>query len=132
MVFDSFESTGLIVAILGRTGSYVSNKLDVFETVFADQRVLDGLCRRIDDGHEPLTTRINGYLVAASALTSGFDCIGYVVMLLPADTSEKSIDCLDFVEIMLNQCSLIADLVEQNQQLKQSAETESASFANVN
>ena len=131
MVFDSFEGTGIIIAILGRTGSYVSNRLDIFETVFTDQLILDELCRRIDDGHEPLITQIDGYLVAASALTSGFDCIGYVVMLLPAWTSEKSLECLDFVEIILNQCSIIAGLINQNQQLKQSAETELASFASV-
>ena len=127
MVFDSFEGTDFIVAILGRTGSYVASKLDVFESVFADQRILDELCRRIDDGHEPLITHIDSYLLAASALTSGFDNIGYVVILLPVDTSEKSIDCLDFLEIILNQCSLLAGLVDQNQQLSQSSKAELAS-----
>ena len=68
MVFDSFESTDLIVAIIGCTGSYVSNRLDVFESVFADQRVLDELCQRIDDGHEPLITHIDSYLLAAKQL----------------------------------------------------------------
>jgi hypothetical protein len=106
--------------------------LDVFESVFADQRVLDELCRRIDDGHEPLITHIDSYLLAAKAVASGFDNIGYAVILLPADTSEKSLEYLDFLEIILEQFSLIADLVEQNQQLKQSSETELASFACVN
>ena len=132
MVFDSFEGTDLIVAILGRTGSYVSNKLDVFEKVFADQRILAELCRRIDDGQEPLITHIDSYLLAAKAVTSGSDNIGYAVILLPACTFEKSFSCLDYIEIILDQFSLIAGLLGQNQHLGQSSRAELASFAGVN
>jgi hypothetical protein len=131
MVFDSFEGTDLIVAILGRSCSYVANKLDIFESVFSDQRILSELCRRIDDGQEPLIAHIDGYLIAASALTFGFDNIGYVVILLPDEAPEKSLECLDFVEIILNQCSLIAGLVNRNQQLKKFSKAESASLVSI-
>jgi hypothetical protein len=132
MIFDSFEGTDLIVAILDRTGSYVASRLDVFESVFADQRILDELCRRIDDGHEPLITHIDSYLLAAKAVTSGLDNIGYAVILLPACTFEKSFGCLDYIEIILDQFSLLAGLLSQNQQLQQSSKAELASFAGVN
>jgi hypothetical protein len=136
MVFDSFESTDFVVAILGRDGSCISSRPEVFGKVFPEQRLLDELCVKIDDGCEPLITRIDSYLVAAASLTSGFACcgasrrdnIGYAVILLPAGTSEKSIEYLDFVEIILEQFSLIAGLIERNQQLKDSCETEKGVF----
>jgi hypothetical protein len=136
-VFDGFDNTDIVVAILNRSGSYVSNRLDIFERVFAEQRLLDELCRRVDDGQEPLISQIDGYLVAACGLSSGFDGIGYAIMLLPGDSFGKSFEHLDFIEIILEQFSLVAGLIEQNQQLRDyseavKTEAESTAFASVN
>ncbi len=144
MVFDSFGDTDIVIAIIARSGSYVSNRLDIFERIFAERSLLDELCRRVDDGCEPLISQIDGYLVAASGLSSGFDGIGYAIMLLPACSFGQS-EHLDFgfdsahhfIEIILEQFSVIAGLIEQNQQLKDYSETEKtgaelAAFASVN
>lgn len=153
VVFDSFANTDIVLAILNRNGSYVSNKIEVFEQVFSEGKLLEELRRKIDDGHEPLITQIGEFLVAASALSADFNSMGYVIMLLPASTSsegsghssEKSPEYLDstgsrqveLIEIILEQFSLIAGLIEQNQQLIEYSETiktsaELAAFASVN
>jgi len=136
-VFDSFANTDIVVAILNHNGSYVSNKLDVFERIFAERILLDELCRRVDDGQEPLIAHIDGYLVAASGLSAGFNGVGYAVMLLPAGSFGNIPESLDFIEIILEQFSLIAGLIEQNQQLKDysgavKTDVELPAFANVN
>jgi hypothetical protein len=152
MVFDSFGDTDIVIAIIARSGSYVSNRLDIFERIFAERSLLDELCRRVDDGCEPLISQIDGYFVAASGLSSGFDgigstsspLVGYAIMLLPACSFGQS-EHLDFgfdsahhfIEIILEQFSVIAGLIEQNRQLKDYSETEKtgaelAAFASVN
>ncbi len=119
MVFDSFADTDVVVAILNHNGSYVASRLDVFEKVFCDRGLLDGLCRRVDDGQEPLIAHIDGFLVAASSLSAGFNGIGYVVMLLPGSSQQS----FEHIEIILEQFSLIAGLIEQNQQLRDYSES---------
>ncbi len=123
-VFDSFASTDIVLAILNHNGSYVANKLDVFEEVFSDQRLLDELCRRVNDGQEPVISQIDGFFVAAAGLSNGFEQVGYAIILLPAE----SFGHIDFIEIILEQFSTIAGLIEQNQQLKDSIETEKTIF----
>jgi hypothetical protein len=136
-VFNSFANTDIVVAILNHNGSYVSNKLDVFEQVFAERNLLDELCSRVDDGQEPLISQIDGFIVAASCLSSGLENVGYSVMLLPACSFGNTPESVDFIEIMLEQFSLIAGLIEQNQQLKDFSESgqivfELPVFANLN
>jgi hypothetical protein len=123
-VFDSFADTDIVLGILNHNGSYVSNKLDIFERVFADQRLLDELCKRVNDGQEPLFSQINEYFIAASGLSSGIEGIGYAVLLLPVESFRS----VDFVEVILEQFSTIAGLIEQNQQLKESGEIEKTIF----
>lgn len=118
-VFDSFAGTGVVVAILSRNGSYVASKVEVFEKVFADRRLLDELRRRVDDGQEPLLAQMDGFFIAAASLSSG---VGYAVMLVPACSFEQSED-FDFIEVILEQFSVIAGLVEQNQQLRDFGES---------
>jgi len=131
-VFDSFANTDIVLAILNHNGSYVANKLDVFEQVFSERTLLDELCRRVDDGQEPLISQIDDFLIAASGLSNGFKNIGYAIMLLPAGSTNSpqadSIKSIDFIEIILEQFSQIAGLIEQNQQLRDSSETEKTIF----
>lgn len=127
-VFGSFADTDIVLGILNHNGSYVSNKLDIFERVFADQRLLDELCRRVDDGQEPVFSQINEYFIAASGLSccgaSRREGIGYAVMLLPAESFKS----LDFIEVVLEQFSTIAGLIEENQRLRESGEIEKTIF----
>ena len=116
-VFDSFQNSDIILTILDRTGSYVSNKVEVFEQVFSSQELLDNLCGRIDDGCEPLISQIGDYAVAAMGLSANGSFGGYVVMLLPGCNLEKAIGCTDFIEIILSQVTLLAERAVQDSQI---------------
>lgn len=120
MMFDSIDNTDIVLAILGRNGSCMSSRPEVFAKVFADQKLLEDLCSKIDDGAEPVISKVDDCLVVASSLCAGVKNLGYAVMLLPGYSPEKSFEYLDFIEIIMDQFSLLAGVVEQNRQLAES------------
>ncbi|MFA6176304.1 MAG: hypothetical protein WC765_06975 [Phycisphaerae bacterium] len=117
MMFDNIGSSDIVLAVLGRDGSCTSSRPEVFAKVFANQGLLRDLCSKIDDGCEHLISRIDDCLIIGSSLLSGVNPIGYVIMLLPGYSPEKSFEYLDFIEIIMEQFSLLAGVVEQNQHL---------------
>ncbi|MDD5134513.1 MAG: hypothetical protein PHP01_03770 [Phycisphaerae bacterium] len=117
MMFDNLDSTDIVLAVLGRNGSCVSNRPEIFTKVFADQKLHENLCCKIDDGAEPVISKVDDCLVVASSLCAGIKNLGYVVMLLPGYSPEKSFEYLDFIEIIMNQFSLLAGVIEENRQL---------------
>ncbi len=116
-VFDSFQNSDIILTILDRGGSYVSNKVEVFEQVFSRQELLANLCGRIDDGCEPLIAQIGDYSVAATGFSANGSFGGYAVMLLPGCNLEKAVGCTDFIEIILSQIALLAERAVQDSQI---------------
>ena len=127
MMFNNIDCSDIVLAVLGRDGSCTSSRPDVFAKVFANQGLLRDLCSKIDDGCEHLISRIDDCLIIGSSLSSGADSIGYVIMLLPGYSPEKSFEYLDFIEIIMEQFSLLAGVIEQNQHLaglSQSAQTD--------
>jgi hypothetical protein len=129
LIFNKFADTDIALAILGRDGSFIANKPEVFGKVFPAHRLLAELCAKIDDGCEPLISQVDGHFVAASDISTDSGSIGYAVMLLPNDRPEKSIEYHDFIEIILEQFSLIAGLVELNQQLTDHGRAEMGGLA---
>jgi hypothetical protein len=137
LIFNKFDDTDIVLAILGRDGSFIANEPEAFGKVFPVHRLLEELCAKIDDGCEPLISQVDGHLVAASDISTDSGSIGYAVILLPSDNPEKSIEYHNFIEIILEQFSLIAALVETNQQLTRHGKVKkgsmaSAVFASVN
>lgn len=104
-VMESFEESEIILAVVDREGCYVSSKIDKFEEVFSNPQMLDEICRKIDDGYEPLTTEMGGYFLAGSAI----DSVGYSILLVPDYTPDKMGAYSDFAEIVLSQISMLAE-----------------------
>jgi hypothetical protein len=129
LIFEKLANNDIVVAILGRDGSFIANKPEIFSKVFSDHKLLKELCVRIDDGCEPLISQVNSHTVAASDLSTDSGSIGFVVMLLPGNSPEKSIESHDFIEIILEQFSLIAALVELNQQITGTDRIEAGGFS---
>jgi hypothetical protein len=117
MMFANIGCSDIVLAVLGRDGSCTSSKPEVFAKVFANQGLIRDLCSKIDDGCEHLISRIDDCLIIGSSLSSGANSIGYVIMLLPGYSPEKSFEYLDFIEIIMEQFSLLAGVVEQNRHL---------------
>jgi len=106
-VLESFEESETILTIVDKEGCYVSSKTDVFERIFADPRVLDSLCKKIDDGCEPLVSHIGSYFVAGSAVKN----VGYSILIVPNYSPDKNASYHDFAEIILSQVSLLTEKV---------------------
>jgi len=102
-VMENFEESEAIIAIADRGGSYVSSKTDEFESVFADPRILDGICSQIDDGCEPAATVIGKYFVAGYSINSA----GYAILLIPNYSPEKASAYHDLAEVILKQVSML-------------------------
>ncbi len=104
-VLESFEETEIVVAIVDREGCYVSNQTDVFETVFSDPRMLDEICRKIDDGCEPVITQMDGFLAAGASIND----VGYSILLVPNYSADKAAAYYDFIEIVLSQIGVLSE-----------------------
>lgn len=107
IVLESFEETEIILGIVDREGCWVSNKPDVFEQVISDPMMLDDMCRKIDDGCEPLLSHKDTYLIGGGAINDS----GYAILLVPNYSAEKSAAYNDFVEIVLSQIAMLSEKV---------------------
>jgi hypothetical protein len=115
-IFDILPSDGPVVMIIGRDGSHwVSNpekisELDISATFLKD------VCAKIDDGAEPVITRLNDFGVVAVQLATEQINYGYVIIALPQYSPESVLINIGLIEMLLNQIGLIAKLVEQGGQ----------------
>src|SRR3972149_1717231 len=101
MMFENIGCADIVFAILGREGSCISSRPEVFGKVFANQRLLHSLCSKIDDGAELMISRSDDCLIIGSSLSAGVKNLGYIIMLLPGYSPEESFEYLDFIEIMM-------------------------------
>jgi hypothetical protein len=114
LVFESFENTDITFALISKDGHCITNRPKVVAEVFANQKLLDSLCQRIDDGVEPSMIYLGDYLVAGASLLIGEDNNGFVIMILPGYGPERASASMDFIEIILSQVSLLAQEVGRN------------------
>jgi hypothetical protein len=114
LVFESFENTDITFALISKGGHCITNRPKVVSEVFANRKLLDSLCQRIDDGDEPTMAYLGEYLVAGSALLTDQEDNGFVVMILPGYSPEKTTASMDFIEVILSQISLLAREVGRN------------------
>ncbi len=116
LVFDCFGDSDITFALISKDTGCIANNPDVLNTVFSNQKLLDNLCRQIDDGNEPLVTRVDDFLVAATGLSAADENIGYVIMIMPGCSLQNSAGCTNLIEIILRQISLLASQVAHNTQ----------------
>jgi hypothetical protein len=114
LVFESFENTDITFALISKEGHCITSRPQVVAEVFSNQKLLDSLCQRINDGDEPTMAYIGDYLVAGSALLIDEDNNGFVIMILPGYGPEKASASMDFIEVILSQILLLAREVGRN------------------
>lgn len=84
-----------------------------------DQRLLKGICQRLDDGEDPLITPVKGGCVAACQLATERAHCGYLLIFLEGYTPQTIQANMQLVEMIFAQAELICELVEKNNQLHQ-------------
>lgn len=116
-VFDTVPEGGPLVLIMDRNNNRWPSdseelmKLDISESFFEE------LCSKIDDGSEPIFTQINEHSIIATGLTTEHSDCGYVMIAVPQSSPESTFSNIDLFEMLLNQFSVIAKLIEKNNHL---------------
>ena len=100
--------------IIGRDGNHWLSNSEKLSELDISESFLKGVCAKIDDGAEPVITRINDFGVVAVQLATEQTNYGYVIVALPQYSPESVLINIGLVEMLLNQIGLIARLVEQN------------------
>jgi hypothetical protein len=113
-VFESLPEQGVIVAIVGPDGTRRPSDPEEFARLGLDESAIAELRVRVDDGAEPVTTRIGDASIAMAQLTGEHVNLGYVIVAVPRYGAKSSGSDISLVEALLGQISLVARLVEKN------------------
>jgi hypothetical protein len=87
---------------------------DRYAKLNISEQFLKELCVKIDDGAEPVVTQIDDYSIVAAELSTERNNHGYAIFALPGYNPESTLVNIDLIEMLLNQLSLIARLIEKN------------------
>ena len=113
-LFSVLPEQGPIIVIMDKNGNCWSSDEDGLSGLKISRHLLREILARIDDGDEPVVTQSNAVGIAVAQLaTERTDC-GYVLIALPHSSAESAFINFDVIETLLDQISLVAELVEKN------------------
>ena len=113
-IFDILPEQGPIIVIMDRDGNCWPSDSEEFFKLNVGESFLRELCDKIDDGVEPIVTQANDFSIIATQLATEQTNCGYVIIALPQYSPESTLINIGLIEILLNQISLIAKLIEKN------------------
>ena len=113
-IFEVLPERGPIVVIIDREGNKWPSDPEEFAKLNISESFLKELCAKIDDGAEPVVTGADECSVIAAQLATERSNCGYVIVALPQYSPESTLVNIDLIEMILNQISLIAKLIEKN------------------
>ena len=113
-IFEDLPERGPIMVIMDRDGNIWPSDSEEFAKLNISEPFLKELCAKIDDGAEPVITQANDCSVVAAQLATEQNNCGYVIIALPQYSPESTLINIDLIEMLLNQISLIAKLIEKN------------------
>jgi hypothetical protein len=116
-IFEVLPEEGPIIAIIDKNGNIWPSNSEEFDKLDLSESFLKELCAKIDDGAEPVITGSNDCSIIAVQLATQRNNCGYVVIALPQYSPESTLININLIEILLNQFSLIARLIEKNNHL---------------
>ena len=115
-IFETIPEQGPVVMIIDPDGNTWPSDTEEFHKLNIHESFLKDLCRKIDDGVEPLITHENECGFVATQLATDNNNCGYIIVALPDYTPESILANINLIEMLLNQFSLIARLIEKNNQ----------------
>lgn len=113
-VFGILPDGGPLLVILDGEGNFWASDSERFCCLNMGEGFVQDLQSRINDGGEPVVTQIDDCSVAAAQLSTERTHCGYVMVILPEQGPECMLANIGLVEVLLNQMSLIARLIERN------------------
>jgi len=118
-IFDALPEDGPIVAIMNRDGDCWLSSPEGFSRLGISRPLLLELWAKVDDGVEPATAQLGDASVTAAQLATDRTNCGYVVVAQRRQNPESAMMNMNLIEVMLNQVTLIARLIERNNQLNE-------------
>ena len=116
-VFDVLPEEGVVVVIMDRDGTRWLSDSEAFDRLGLDEALIAELRARVDDGVEPVVTRLGHASIAMAQLTTGHTNCGYAMVVLPRSAGKRGVSDVNLLEACLGQIALIARLTERNRQL---------------
>ncbi len=113
-LFEVLPERGPVVLIMDRRGNSWPSDSEAFAKLDIGEHFLRELCAKIDDGAEPVVTQSNDCSIIAAELATERGSCGYVIIALANYSPESTLINIDLIEMLLNQFSLIAKLIEKN------------------
>jgi len=105
---------GPVIVLIDKEGTCRPSNFEEFSKLNISESLLRELCGKIDDGAEPVVTQVHDFSIIATQLATERTNCGYVIIVLPQYSPEATLINIDLIEMLLNQISLIAELVEKN------------------
>ena len=116
-VFETLPEGGPLMMILDRQGNTWPSDSHDFAKLKIGESFLREVCCKIDDGDEPVMTQFEECSIVATQLATETGDYGYVIIALPKYSPESTLANIDLIEMLLNQLSLIARLIEKHNRL---------------
>lgn len=113
-IFDILPEGGPVMVITDKDGNFWPSDSERFSKLNISESFLKEIRTKIDDGAEPVITQADDCSIIAAQLATEQTNCGYVIVALPQYGPESTLINTDLIEILLNQISLIAKLIEKN------------------
>ena len=107
-----FDSSEIDMLLFDASGNLQAGNTEILGGLGANQQLFKNICSRIDDGDEPIVSQIDGVGIVASGISGRNASLGYVFILLPGYSPERTIGSLDFLEIIISQVSMNVETIE--------------------
>ena len=118
-IFNILPEFGPIMVMMDKQGNFWPNNCEEFSKLNISKPFFRELCAKVDDGAEPVVTQVNDVNITAAQLATERTNYVYVFIFLPQYNLESALINIDLIEILLNQTTLITDLVEENNHLRE-------------
>lgn len=113
-IFETIPQQALVAFIIDTNGKIWPSDSVEFHKLNIREDLLKEICRKIDDGAEPVVTFENDCGFVATQFSTENSYCGYSILALPHYTTEFIMANLILFDILLNQFNLIATLIEKN------------------
>lgn len=112
-VFEIISEEGPLVVIMDSEGNCWPSNSEKFESLNLSHAWTVDFCSKIDDGVEPLVSHVQNHGIVGAQLVGERSKCGYVLVAMEESGPEAMLTKMELVEIILNQFSLIARLIEK-------------------
>jgi len=116
-IFDSLPEDGVIVVFIERDGTRWTSDSEAFARLGLDDASLAEFRARVDDGVEPVVTRLGDASITMAQLSTEHTDGGYVMVVVPDGPDKLAASDVSLLEACIGQISLVARLTERSRQL---------------